>query len=171
VLAPRLRLKFHPRNRMPLSRSLAICNSINSRQFATKGPVKRRGSEKRYELPNARTYVNSAVKGMKDQNLRYRLQAAFIIIRRAGSGQVSAALRHPFTPLNLITGTSVSPTFLGFTSLYIVPRYYGSFASTSGSISRTMSTANSSARLRAVSTNDKHRINPARLRIVIRILA
>lgn len=80
-----------------------------------------------------RTYVNSAVKDVKDQNLRYRLQADFIITNRAGSGQVSVALRRPFAPLNLITGTSVSRTLLGFTSLYIIPRYYDSFASASRS--------------------------------------
>jgi len=76
-------------------------------------------------------YVNSAVKDVRDQNLRYRLQVDFIITRRGRSEQVSAALRRPFTPLNLIMDTSVSPTLPGFTSLYIVPRrYYGSFAST-----------------------------------------
>lgn len=58
-------------------------------------------------FPVIRTYVNSVVKDVKDQNLRYRLQADFIITRRGGSGQVSAA---PFTPLNLIMGTSVSRT-------------------------------------------------------------
>lgn len=85
-----------------------------------------------------RTYVNSVIKDVKDQNLRYRLQADFIITRRGGSGQVSAA---PFTPLNLIMGTSVSRTLPGFTSLYIVLRYYGSFASASKS-SGTILTAN-----------------------------
>lgn len=82
------------------------------------------------------TYVNNAVKDVKDQNLRYRLQADFIITRRGGSGQVSAALRRPFTPLNLIMATSVSRTLPGFTSLYIVLRYYGSFASASKSFGR-----------------------------------
>lgn len=82
------------------------------------------------------TYVNSAVKDVEDQNLRYRPQAGFIITRRGGSGQVSAALRRPFTPLNLITGTSVSRTLLGFTSLYTVPRYYGSFVSRNVSSAR-----------------------------------
>lgn len=60
---------------------------------------------------------------MEDQNLRYRLQADFIITRRGRSGQVSAALRRPFTPLNLIMGTSVSRTLAGFTSLYNPSRY------------------------------------------------